>query len=159
MTDAGGGVPRFLCDEMLGRLARYLRAAGYDTRLATPGTTDRELLRQAIEEGRYFLSCDRLILEHRAASGVVWLLAPGSLDVLAAAVRDRFAIDWLHAPFTRCLVDNTPLAEADHADHPDLPVDLAGRTVRRCPACGRRYWFGSHCRRMRLQLERWQSGA
>jgi uncharacterized protein with PIN domain len=33
MNDA----PRFLCDEMLGRLCRYLRAAGYDALLANNG--------------------------------------------------------------------------------------------------------------------------
>lgn len=158
MSERSGFPPRFLCDEMLGRLARYLRAAGYDTALAAPGSPDRDLLQQAIAEGRQFLTCDRLILTHRAARGVACLLVPGPLDALAGALRARFAIDWLHAPFTRCLVDNTPLADSDHAAHPDLPPDLAGRTIRRCPACGRRYWFGAHCRRMRLQLERWQTG-
>lgn len=158
MEEPGGGLPRFLCDEMLGRLARYLRAAGYDTHLAATGTADRDLLQQAIAEGRHFLTCDRLILDHRAANGVACLLAPGPLEALAAAVAARYGIDWLRAPFTRCLVDNTPLADADHRAHPHLPPDLAGRTVRRCPSCGRFYWFGSHCRRMRQQLERLQNG-
>lgn len=157
MDKAGGGPPRFLCDEMLGRLARYLRAAGYDTGLAAAGTTDRELLRTAVAEGRHFLTCDRQILEHRVAPGVACLLVPGPLDALAAAVAERFVIDWLHAPFTRCLVDNTPLQDALHSAHPELPADLVGRTIRRCPACGRVYWFGSHCRRMRQHLERWQA--
>lgn len=149
--------PRFLCDEMLGRLARYLRAAGYDTLLAAGGTADRELLQLAAEEGRYFLTCDHLILDHRAADGVAHLLRPGTLDELAAAVTISFAIDWLSAPFSRCLVDNTPLQAADHARHPDLPADLAGREIRSCPECGRIYWFGSHCRRMRIRLEGWQA--
>jgi len=42
--------PRFLCDEMLGRLCRYLRAAGYDALLANNGRSDRELLRQCHEQ-------------------------------------------------------------------------------------------------------------
>ncbi len=46
-------LPRFLCDEMLGRLCRYLRAAGYDALLANGGRGDAELLRQCLEEGRY----------------------------------------------------------------------------------------------------------
>ena len=39
-------LPRFLCDEMLGRLCRYLRAAGYDALFARNGAGDAELLRQ-----------------------------------------------------------------------------------------------------------------
>ncbi len=141
---------------MLGRLARYLRAAGYDTRLAAAGQPDRELLQLAIAEERHFLTCDRLILEHRGAAGVAHLLVHGDLEALAAAVSRRFALDWLHAPFSRCLVDNTPLEAARHAAHPHLPADLAGREIRCCPACGRIYWFGAHCRRMRQRLESWQ---
>ena len=35
---------RFLCDEMLVKLARLLRAAGYDTYLAAGGEKDEQLL-------------------------------------------------------------------------------------------------------------------
>jgi len=59
--------PSFLCDEMLGRLCRYLRAAGYDALLANGGRSDADLLRQCGEEGRYFLTQDRLVQEHKAA--------------------------------------------------------------------------------------------
>ena len=61
-------LPRFLCDEMLGRLCRYLRAAGYDALLANGGRGDGELLRQCREEGRYFLTQDQLVQEHRTIS-------------------------------------------------------------------------------------------
>ena len=44
---------RFLCDAMLGGLAKWLRAAGYDTYYARQGTdvSDRSLTRKALEEG------------------------------------------------------------------------------------------------------------
>src|SRR3989304_6170142 len=70
-------IPRFLCDEMLGRLCRYLRAAGYDALLANGDRSDGELLRQCREEGRYFLTQDQLVHEHKAARGVGLLLPPG----------------------------------------------------------------------------------
>ena len=50
---------RFLCDEMLVRLARLLRAAGYDTYLASGGEPDANLLRIAREEGRMLLTRDK----------------------------------------------------------------------------------------------------
>lgn len=148
--------PRFLCDEMLGHLARYLRAAGYDTELAAGGRPDRDLVRRAAEEGRHFLTRDRLILEHRAAAGIVCLLPPGDLDRMAGALGERFRLDWLGRAFSRCLLDNSLLLPTRPELHPHLPKDLDGRQMMRCPGCGRIYWPGSHSRRMRARLEEWQ---
>src|SRR3954469_17556351 len=50
---------RFLCDEMLGRLARLLRAAGYDTYLAADGEPDAELIKLARREGRVLVTRDK----------------------------------------------------------------------------------------------------
>lgn len=44
----------WFCDEMLGRLARLLRAAGHDTALAPAGTADRA---RAEGRGRKGASC------------------------------------------------------------------------------------------------------
>ncbi len=65
---------RFLCDEMLGSLCRYLRAAGYDAVFASNGDPDRDLLRQCHDEGRQLLTQDQLISEHKAAQGVAFIL-------------------------------------------------------------------------------------
>lgn len=149
------GVPKFLCDEMLGRLARYLRAAGYDATLAAGGTTDRDLLAEARRERRIFLTCDQRIAEHKAAAGVATILPRGDLDALVSELTARFAIDWLHRPFSRCLVDNTPLAAADGAQRDRLPADVANLAALHCPTCGRVYWAGSHHRRMYARLRQW----
>ncbi len=67
---------RFLCDEMLHGLGRWLRAAGYDSRIAEMGAADADLLRQALSEGRLLLSGDRKLLEYRGAGrAVLWLEA------------------------------------------------------------------------------------
>ena len=109
--------PRFLCDVMLARFGRYLRAAGLDTAQADPSATDAQLLRTAIDQDRWLLTADRKIMEHKAANGRVIQLPFGSLDEQAAALSALFRIDWLGHAFTRCLVDNTPLqpATAEHA--------------------------------------------
>jgi uncharacterized protein with PIN domain len=149
---------RFICDEMLGRLARYLRAAGYDTALAHGGTADRDLVALARREQRVFVTCDRRIAEHRDAAGVALILDRGTLDEHARAVHARCAVDWLHRPFTRCLVDNTPLVAAGDLGRDRLPADVAADEARRCPACARVYWVGSHHRRMRHRLAAWRAG-
>src|SRR3712207_469851 len=58
---------RFLCDAMLGGLAKWLRAAGYDTYYASEGTdvSDRSLTRKALDEGRVLLTSDGGFLERK----------------------------------------------------------------------------------------------
>ncbi len=149
--------PRFFCDAMLGGLARWLRAAGYDTLLAQ-NESDRELLALARADARQFLTCDRTVREHKASRGVALVLPQTRLDVIAELVGRRFAIDWLARAFTRCVLDNAllePATAEQVASHPHPLPDL----VLRCPACGRLYWEGSHQRRMRRRLERWQVAA
>ncbi len=147
--------PRLLCDEMLMRLGRWLRAAGYDTGLANNGESDRELFQRARREHRHLLTRDRKLLEYRHADGTVILLRGNALDEQVRELGQRLPIDWLYRPLSRCLVCNTPLEDGAPAGLP-IPDDIDRNTLRHCPACGRVYWQGSHSRRMRRQLEAWQ---
>ncbi|HYR48571.1 MAG TPA: DUF5615 family PIN-like protein, partial [Candidatus Eisenbacteria bacterium] len=63
--------PRFLADCNVGRLARWLRALGYDASYhATIG--DAELVREAAAESRVLLTRDRDLTKRRVIqSGVV----------------------------------------------------------------------------------------
>jgi uncharacterized protein with PIN domain len=152
-------LPRFLCDEMLGRLCRYLRAAGYDTLLASGGQSDGELLHRCRSEERYFLTCDQLVREHKVAKGVALILPHGDLDRLAAMLSAQFELDWLKHAFTRCLLDNTPLLAADEAAQKRAPADVPGprEALLHCPQCGRVYWRGSHHKRILSRLAKWQA--
>ena len=150
--------PRFLCDEMLGSLCRYLRAAGYDTAFADSGASDADLLQQCHREKRFFLTQDTLIREHKAANGIALVLPHAPLDQLAARVGVHYRLDWTSHSFTRCLVDNTLLVPADAAATTKAPLDARkpAEPLLHCPACGRVYWKGSHYKRMKAKLETWQ---
>ena len=150
--------PRFLCDEMLGRLCHYLRAAGYDALLAERGLRDALLLQQSCREGRQFLTQDARIVEHRKAQGVVFIMPHAPLDQLARLVGKQFRLDWLAHAFTRCLVDNSLLVPANEEACAKVPDDVRspGEPLLMCPTCGRVYWRGSHYRRMRARLCAWQ---
>jgi uncharacterized protein len=152
-------MPRFLCDEMLGHLCRYLRAAGYDTLYAQNGSSDAELLRQCHAEGRHFLTQDTLVREHKAAKGVALILPHKNLDHLAELLNGYYHMDWLSHAFTRCIVDNTALVTADHAALARAPADTLRpeEPLYHCPTCGRIYWRGSHYKRMRAKLVAWQA--
>ena len=155
-------VPLFLCDRMLIRLGRWLRAAGYDTGIAGGATADRDLLDWAVREDRLLVTRDRKFIEFREAPGRVILLGTNETESCAAELSGRQVVEWLHRPFTRCLECNAPLGPAAPRIRAALPgsaqtVDPA--ELRWCATCRKLYWPGSHVRRMRSRLERWQRGA
>lgn len=148
--------PRFLTDEMLSGLARWLRAAGHDTARAPAGAADGALVALAAAENRLLLTRDRAILERKAAAGLVLVLDGEGVEAWAAELSTRLALDWWAAPFTRCLVCNTALVAAP--DAAGLPPG-ANPPLRWCPACRKPYWRGGHVRRMEARLRRWADGA
>lgn len=145
---------KFLCDEMLRGLGRWLRAAGYDTAIAGDGAADRDLLHQAVVEGRIVVSRDRRLLEHRAAAGRVVLLAAEGIDGWARELSARLPVDWSYRPFSRCLLCNSPLQPAAPSARAGLPPSVAALSgsLHRCPRCHKIYWDGGHVRRMRARL-------
>jgi uncharacterized protein with PIN domain len=148
---------RLLCDEMLLRLGRWLRAAGYDTAIAAGGTDDAVLIARCAAEGRALLTRDRLLAERAAASVPVLLLPDETIDEQAQALAGTLGIDWLRAPFTRCVIDNTVLAPAPPEAWAAVPPRSrgAGGVLHCCPECSRLYWPGGHVRRMRDRLASW----
>lgn len=108
---------RLFCDEMLARLGRWLRAAGYDTAIAEGGLGDAEIIARCIAEDRTLLTRDRHLAAIAQCRVSVVRLADTTLTAQAHALRAGLdiaglEIDWQHAPFSRCLVDNTPLDRA-----------------------------------------------
>jgi len=152
--------PHFLCDEMLHRLGRWLRAAGYDTAIAEAGTADRVLQQQAAGEGRWLLTRDRQMAEFRNGRNQVVLLLQNDLAGEVAELSRLFAIDWLVHPFSRCLECNTPLVPATEAQRACLPEGALSVSPEAwyCPHCDKLYWEGSHVRRMRHTLENFSRG-
>lgn len=148
---------RFICDEMLIRLARWLRAAGYDVELVTHDVNDRDVMAQAKANGRVILTRDRKFLERRGADTLVFLVISGRIDEQVREITGPLGIDWLKAPFSRCIVDNTPVRPANEGEIANLPWSRRGMTgpFTSCPECGRLYWTGGHTRRMRGELEAW----
>ena len=147
---------KFLCDEMLKGLARWLRAAGYDTEIAKNGETDRELIQQARASKRLLITRDNKLMEFRNAADTVRLLHCTNTDNCAKALKEKTSVNWLHQPFSRCLLCNTPLIGIEDATEVSVPDDVRDTPLFQCPDCKRIYWSGGHVRRMRERLERWE---
>lgn len=137
--------PRILCDVMLGRLARWLRALGhnvaYDHDADDPG-----LLRRAARERRVLVTRDTRIVARPRGPRIVLLHAndtPGQLRELVAAL----GIARHPGLLTRCLVCNGRLRRAGpeqiEEQAPEY-VRSTQRDFRSCRGCGRLYWPGTH---------------
>ena len=85
---------KLFCDEMLLRLGRWLRAAGYDTAIAENAVADAEIIERCAGEGRTLITRDRH-LEARAQGRVsVIRLAEEQIEAqarIAPRARHRLA--------------------------------------------------------------------
>jgi uncharacterized protein with PIN domain len=151
---------RFLCDEMLAGLGRWLRIAGYDTVIAAGGCRDCDLVEQAHAEQRILLTRDRRLVEIRQAGDWTIVLEGVGIDACARELAQRLSLDWKLDPLSRCTLCNTPLDVADHRLLASLPprIRAIDATVHVCPRCGHLYWEGSHVRRIRRRLESFAHG-
>ena len=67
--------PRFVVDVNVGRLAKWLRAMGYDA-LFVPDVDDGDLVKIGQRERRIILTRDRHLRERRLVSAGITRLAP-----------------------------------------------------------------------------------
>ena len=146
--------PRFAADAMLGRLARWLRALGYDTAYERD-TPDAELVRLAILERRFILTRDRALPEQWRVSDVMLIDAEAPLDQLAEVVA-AFDLDRHARLFTRCTLCNQPVVEAakeNVADRVPPRVLAEHDAFWECRSCEKIYWKGSHVAQMHRRLQ------
>jgi len=144
-VDLRGSPPRFVADVMLGRLAKWLRIAGFDV-LYSNRYTDDELVELSRSHGRILLSRDTRLLIRRSVSRFVFLESDRIQDQIRQVFR-LTATTSLTALFSRCLTCNEPLAEASRESVRDMVPPFVYETQRRfksCPRCRKIYWAGTH---------------
>ncbi len=150
---ARGEAPRFLCDAMVGRLARRLRMLGYDAAYERAGE-DAALLARAAREGRVLLTRDTGIAAAPKGARVLLLRAHDT----AGQLREVHATLGLREPpgfLCRCIECNVELR---HAAREEVAARVPSHVVATqerfssCPRCGRVFWPGTHRREMLLLL-------
>lgn len=150
--------PRLVCDEMLIRLSRWLRAAGYDCAVLPDGSHDRDIMKLAKQESRLILTRDRQFLHFRDARRYVFFFDEQSLDGQARLLTELLGIDWLYRPFSRCMMCNELLIEGTQEQRAGLSIRLRDdEPLRYCPKCQRLYWNGGHVHRMEQKLREWKN--
>ncbi len=135
---------RFLADDHLKRLARWLRSAGFDTYWRLD-IENRELYRISWVEKRTILTLDRKLWAPRLLR-----LSSHDVKVQFREVMEAFSLDPFEHAFTRCVVCNVLLEATEKETVADrLPERVRERCehFRRCPSCGRIFWRGTHTER------------
>ncbi len=147
---------KFLCDHMLGTLARWLRILGFDT--VYPSTLeDRELVSLAGREGRLLLTRD-MDLGKRRDTQALYISSDVLDEQVEQVLRDLRLT--LQEPMSRCPVCNGALVEVSKEEVSGKVPDGVYEHQRefwRCPECGKYYWQGSHWDRMRKKIEEYEA--
>jgi uncharacterized protein len=144
--DPNGPDMRFVCDAMLGKLAKYLRIFGLDAPYVKGGGDFAGFTFH--DESSYFLTRRTHI---RPGSRLVVIRSVNAPDQVKE-IRDVIAphIDFGKV-MTRCIDCNTPLAAAPREDIEPLVPEFVFHhyeTFMVCPSCGKVYWRGSHAKGM-----------
>lgn len=138
---------KFITDGTVGRLARWLRAIGYDA-VFYPGGADRTFLNRAHREGRVVLS-RRRDLSKRNFRGRMVIMRCDRIADQVKELRDKLPELEIKSEtlFTICLECNTALTEAPKQSVMGLVPPYVYETHERfmqCPGCRKIYWAGTH---------------
>jgi uncharacterized protein with PIN domain len=143
---------KFICDDNLGKLAKWLRMLGYDTLFFDP-IEDGELVSKALKDNRVVLSRDTQLSRFKMKLGERLLLIESDkpLEQLKQVVRDFKLKPDKDLLFSRCLVCNHLLEKVDKEDIKEKLYPYVYQTQNnfvRCPKCDRIYWPATHVERM-----------
>jgi uncharacterized protein with PIN domain len=139
---------RFIADVMVGRLARYLRMAGYDVSYSNEADDD-QILEKARREDRIVLTRDTMMLKRRDFTrGFLKsvYITDDSLKKQLLQVMSCFGLR-LEPNLLRCLECNSSLDEVKKSGLEDKVPPYVFKTqenFRYCSRCNKYYWRGTH---------------
>jgi hypothetical protein len=146
-------VTKFVLDTHLGRLAAYLRMAGFDT-LYRNDYTDGQLAAISRDEHRILLTRDVGLLKRGAVTHGYFIRQADPKRQFAEVIA-RFDLARSMQPFTLCMRCNAPLRDSSAGEIAGrVPPRVAAQfnEFRTCAVCGRVYWKGGHYERMSRML-------
>ncbi len=138
--------PKFLADENVGKLGRWLRILGYDVAYQSPAL-DAQLALKALRENRVILTRDREFVQRRMVERYLLLTSQDPVEQLKQVIQVFHLKLDCDSFFTRCLSCNTPIQFVPKADVRSAVPDYVYRTqdqFHRCSTCNQLFWAGSH---------------
>ena len=145
---------KFICDDNLGKLAKWLRALGYDT-LFQLTIEDGEMISLALRENRIILSRDTKLSRFKIRENYLLIQSENPLEQLKQ-VMDHFKLKIEEDLFfSRCLVCNQSLQKVEKEKIKKRLYPYVYQTQENfvyCSVCDRIYWAGTHVERMTKRL-------
>ncbi len=150
----GVQLPRFVADVMLGRLAKWLRIAGFDV-LYSNRYGDDELIALSRLEGRILLSRDTRLLIRKSVHRFIFLESERIQEQIRQVFRATSTRS-LPGLLSRCLTCNEMLLELPRDEAKGIVPSYVFETqpqFKSCPRCRRIYWAGTHRQAILRTLE------
>lgn len=147
---------RFICDHMLGTLARWLRLLGFDVLYPGP-IPDREVKEIAKRENRIILTRDKELAGNKKVRALH--VASDDLEEQLLFTISELKLD-ITNPMTRCSLCNSILKKVGKpAVEGKVPEKVFERQMEfwYCAECKKYYWQGSHWDRITKMIERLSS--
>ena len=154
---------KFIADNNVGKLARWLRLIGYDT-LLFKQKDDGQMIKIALSENRVILTKDAQFMNRR-------LVTNGTLKTIhikkdnpklqVQELVETLNLNYHFKPFSLCLECNRALIARDKQEVQNLiPIHVLETQTQytECPACHRIYWPGTHWQAMVKKLQDLQGG-
>jgi len=149
---------KFIVDNNVGKLARWLRLIGYDT-LLFKQKDDGQMIKIALSENRVILTKDAQFMKRR-------LVTNGKLKTIHIKQDDpklqvqevvkTLNLNYQFKPFSLCLECNRALVARNKEEVKNLVPARVFETqtqYTQCPACQRIYWPGTHWQAMVKKLQ------
>ena len=148
---------KFLCDQMLGSLARWLRLFGFDTFYANSEINDDEVLKIAETENRVLITRDKELII-RAKKKKIQLIETSLVDLdeqLKQVIKNGDIDEKMI--LTRCSLCNTILDEIKKKDVKTKVPEKVYKNNDRfwfCSKCDKIYWMGSHYTKIQSKINK-----
>jgi uncharacterized protein with PIN domain len=155
---------KFIVDNNVGKLTRWLRTIGYDTLFFGAGD-DSQMVATALTEGRVILTRDTQIVKRGIVTSgrlKALLIKSDEPERQMRQVVDTLDMDCQSGLFTICLECNQPLEEKSKHQVKNRVLPYVFQTQSQymeCPACHRIYWRGTHWQAMTKKLEKLLQGS
>ena len=150
---------KFIVDNNVGKLAKWLRIMGYDALLFS-GEDDGRMVKVALAQNRVILTKDTQIMRRRLVTSgrlKAILIEDDDVEAQLHQVVEVLNLGYHFRPFSICPECNQCLIEKDKDAVRELVPPYVFKTQRlymECPSCHRLYWRGTHWQAMSRELEK-----
>ncbi len=146
--------PKFIVDDMLGKLAVRLRMLGFDASYYGD-SADSFLLRKAKEENRILLTRDLALTKIKGGNSF-FITSKKLKDQIREAIKQFNLKIQPQNMFSRCSVCNEPLKDATKEEAKNNVPPLVQKLFDEfayCPKCNKYYWKGTHYEKIIEELK------